>query len=107
MFIGSFVASEAKTSVRLQLDSKGICRSLIHLLIQPASILFFSGKQATITLSGPAGGWFSVGFGATKFAMSDKPYSIVVEGNGKVSERKLGDHDPGNVIAGSIKVIHW
>merc|ERR1719342_122328 len=36
--------------------------------------------------------------------MSDKPYTIVVDGTGNVSERKLGAHDPGSVIDQSISV---
>ena len=35
--------------------------------------------------------------------MSDKPYTIVVDGSGNVSERKLGDHDPGTVIDQSVR----
>merc|ERR1719242_493452 len=37
---------------------------------------------ATITLSGPADAWFGIGFDATR--MADKPYTIVVDGAGKV-----------------------
>ena len=60
-------------------------------------------KQATITMSGPNGKYFSVGFNAPNFLMSDKPYTVVVDGNGNVSERKLGDHDPGTVLEQSIR----
>ena len=63
-----------------------------------------NNKKATITLSGPNGKYFSVGFNAPNFAMSDKPYTIVVDGTGNVSERKLGDHDPGTVIEQSVSV---
>ena len=60
-------------------------------------------KTATITLSGPSNVWFGVGFGAA--AMSDLPYAIIVEGDGKVYERKLSNHGPGNVLPLSIKVV--
>ena len=63
-----------------------------------------TSKTATITMSGPNGKWFSAGFNAPNFAMSDKPYTIVVDGTGNVSERKLGDHDPGTVLAASLSV---
>merc|ERR1719348_2302897 len=84
VFQGSFTADPSQTSTLLHLDS--------------------SSNTATITLSGPNGKWFSVGLGSPSFAMKDKPYTIVVDGSGNVSERKLGDHDPGTVIASSLKV---
>eukprot|EP00756_Hemistasia_phaeocysticola_P029881 Hpha_TRINITY_DN16259_c2_g9::TRINITY_DN16259_c2_g9_i1::g.16440::m.16440 len=60
------------------------------------------GATATITLSGPDGDWFGVGFNAT--AMADHPYAIIVDGLGKVQERTLGPHAPGNVLPASITV---
>lgn len=45
------------------------------------------GVTATITLKGPATVWFAVGFNATK--IEDAPYTIVVDADGKVSERTL------------------
>jgi len=84
-FQGSFTADPSQTFTSLHLDS--------------------SIDTATITLSGPNGKWFSVGLGSPSFAMKDKPYTIVVDGSGNVSERKLGDHDPGTVIASSLKII--
>ena len=41
----------------------------------------------TITLAGPSAVWFGVGFNAS--AMKGAPWTIIVEGDGKVSERKL------------------
>ena len=35
-------------------------------------------KKATITLSGPNGKWFSVGFNTPNFAMSDKHGNVMV-----------------------------
>lgn len=52
---------------------------------------------ATITITGPSMGWFGVGFGAT--AMKDEPYTIIVNGDGSVEERKLANHDPGRVLS--------
>jgi len=84
IFEGSLNVDPSLTTVKVQLDS--------------------SKNQATITMSGPNGKYFSVGFNAPNFAMSDKPYTIVVDGTGNVSERKLGAHDPGSVIDQSISV---
>ena len=60
------------------------------------------GTTATLTLSGPAKFWFGVGFDAT--AMKDVPYAIIVDGTGKVHERKLINHGPGKVLTSSINV---
>ena len=60
--------------------------------------------QAMITITGPVGKWFGVGFGAKTFKMSDQPYTIVVDGSGEVSEYKLGDHSKGQILAKSIKL---
>jgi len=84
VFEGELRVDSSQTSSKLHLDS--------------------SSKKATITLSGPNGKWFSAGFNAANFAMSDKPYTIVVDGTGNVSERKLGDHDPGTVLPASVSV---
>ena len=56
--------------------------------------------KATLTISGPADVWFGVGFGAS--TMNDKPYAIIVDGNGEVTERKLENHGPGTLLANSI-----
>jgi hypothetical protein len=61
------------------------------------------GKRATITLAGPDGSWFGLGFNAQK--MSDSPYAIIVDGKGAASERKLADHGPGTLLAPSITVV--
>ena len=60
-------------------------------------------KNATITIAGPADVWFAVGFNAAN--MADAPYTIVVDGEGVVSERKLGNHMPGTQLASTVDVI--
>lgn len=60
-------------------------------------------NEAHITLLGPATVWFGVGFNATE--MSDLPYTIVIDGTGKVSERKLGNHAAGDVLSTLVQVI--
>lgn len=60
----------------------------------------------TITVSGPAAAWFGVGFGAT--AMKNT-YAVIVSGQGtdvSVQERSLGDHDPGQPLAASIRLLN-
>ena len=86
-FMGSFTSDPSQTSITINLDAT------------------VQNGRATITLSGPNGKWFSVGIGSPHFAMSDKPYTIVVDGTGNVSERKLGDHDPGTLLESSLTVI--
>merc|ERR1712142_280236 len=86
-FTGSITTEDALTTTTLLLDNR------------------VQGGKVTITMTGPNGKWFSVGIGSDHFAMSDKPYTIVVDGTGNVSERKLGDHDSGSVLPSSLTVI--
>ena len=51
-------------------------------------------------MSGPADVWFGIGFGAS--TMNDKPYAIIVDGNGNVTERKLENHGPGSLLSNSV-----
>ena len=59
-------------------------------------------------MSGPADVWFGIGFGAS--TMNDKPYAIIVDGNGEVTERKLENHGPGSLLSASVngksRIIH-
>eukprot|EP01051_Picozoa_sp_SAG22_P004863 SAG22_NODE_273_length_13182_cov_12.693419_8_plen_651_part_00 len=59
--------------------------------------------NATITLTGPVGKWFGVGFGAT--IMANTPWTVVVDGAGAVTERKLANHMPGTVLPPSVTVV--
>jgi len=72
-------------------------------------VLDESDSSATITLSGPSGVWFGVGFDAPNFVMADNPYAIIVDGAGEVSERKLDapgiGHGPGSLLSASIEVL--
>lgn len=58
--------------------------------------------RVMIELSGPDGVWFGVGFNAT--VMANAPWTIVVDGTGKVTEHKLQDQSPGKVLATSVTV---
>ena len=59
--------------------------------------------DATITITGPATVWFGVGFNAT--SMADRPWTVVVDGNGHVTERHLALHDPGTPLPPSVQVV--
>jgi len=65
--------------------------------------LSLDADKATITLTGPADVWFGVGFGAR--AMADAPWTVIVDGSGKVSERKLADHAGGTEIQSTVTVV--
>jgi len=60
-------------------------------------------ESAIITINGPADVWFGVGFNAG--SMADKPYAIIVDGVGKVTERKLAEHSPGVLLNSSLTVL--
>ena len=60
-------------------------------------------KNANITIIGPANIWYGVGFNAT--TMGDEPYTLVVDGNGDVTERRLSNHAPGTLLKPSVEVL--
>jgi len=61
------------------------------------------GQTAKITMSGPDGVWFGVGFKAE--TMADLPYAIIVDGHGAATERKLANHGPGDLLKASVTVV--
>ena len=56
--------------------------------------------RVTISLQGPAAVWLGVAFNAT--SMAQLPYAIIVDGNGAVTERTLGDHDAGTLLSPQV-----
>ena len=56
----------------------------------------------TITISGPADVWFGIGFNTQ--SMANAPYTIVVDGEGGVTERVLGDHMAGISLNRSVEL---
>ena len=92
---GSGSDSIGKASPASMLGSSNL-GNLTHLTVS------HDGETATLTLAGPGGSWFGVGFDAT--AMKDVPYALIVDGKGKVQERKLANHGPGVVLSPSFNV---
>ena len=58
---------------------------------------------ATITATGPSADWFGIGFGAQ--AMKQDPWAIIMEGTGNVTERKLADQSPGELLPSTVTVV--
>jgi hypothetical protein len=78
---------------------KGAQKSLVDL-----GLTVSSKDGVTITMAGPSdGNWFGVGFNTHQMAGS--PYTILVDGNGNVTEHMLANHAAGVVLSTSIKVI--
>jgi len=60
--------------------------------------------KVIINMTGPADVWFGVGFNAQ--IMADRPYVVVIDGNGVASEHKIGDHQPGSVLSPTqVKIV--
>jgi hypothetical protein len=80
----------------------GAQKSLVDLGLTVSTTSTADG--VTITMSGPSDGtWFGVGFN-THF-MADSPYTIIVDGDGNVTEHALANHAAGVVLNSSVKVI--
>ena len=77
--------------------------SAASLMLKPRLQLSTATGEATITLSGPAGAWFGIGFGAT--LMIETPYAIIIDGTGAVTERKLANHAAGTLLASSLQLL--
>jgi hypothetical protein len=70
-----------------------------------------SQDAVEISIVGPADKWFGVGFGSYSMCIKKDdeecpqggPYAIIINGE-EVTERKLGYHGPGSVLADSVTV---
>lgn len=56
----------------------------------------------TLTMTGPDNVFFAFGFGGT--AMNNT-YAIIMEGNGNIMERSLGNHNSGTLLTSSVTVL--
>lgn len=91
--------STAQCGARGPSRSRGLRESLVILSLDVDE----NAGEVTISITGGDGKWFGVGFDAT--AMSDLPYAIVVDGYGRVTERKLEDHGPGRLLPATVRVL--
>jgi hypothetical protein len=112
-------SSSSYTSPHLQISGvecggggNGVVTGEISATESAVSLLFSSdanNKNVTMTLSGPSGAWFGVGLNAS--SMMDRPYALIVDGSGGVSERRLGmagsqnGHDAGKALVNSVHVL--
>jgi len=75
-----------------------------------------SKDLVTITLEGPSDVWFGAGFGyhhvstggadpSVGVSMVGTNWTIVVLGNGTITERKLGNHEPGYQLPDTLNVV--
>ncbi len=55
--------------------------------------------SVSMEFSGPSSGYYAVGFDGTSMTNT---YTVVVNSNGTVQERKLGNHQGGNVLSASV-----
>jgi hypothetical protein len=55
--------------------------------------------SVSMEFSGPSSGYYAVGFGGTGMTNT---YTVLVNSNGTVQERKLGNHQGGNVLSASV-----
>ena len=55
--------------------------------------------SVSMEFNGPLSGYYAVGFGGTGMTNT---YTVVVNSNGTVQERKLGNHQGGNVLSASV-----
>ena len=58
--------------------------------------------QVDIIAQGRTDGWFGIGFGNT---VMNGTYAIIYEFGGGVTERKLGNHNPGSVLASTVSLV--
>lgn len=77
----------------------GVEKSLVELQLS----LDEASPNATFELTGPDGVWFGVGFNAR--SMGNAPWTVIVDGAGMVTERKLGNHNPGALLPCSVHVL--
>ena len=62
-----------------------------------------NASHLEITATGPAGVWYGVGLNAT--TMSALPWTLVVDGTGKVSAHRLADHAAGTRLPAKLNLI--
>lgn len=72
--------------------------------VQPVGVwVFVNESHLEITATGPSSVWFGVGLNAS--VMGAKPWTLVVDGTGAVSEHMLGNHIAGTMLPKSVTVV--
>lgn len=64
--------------------------------------LDLASQGVTMTLTGPLGVWYGVGFGAS--SMAEGPYTVIVDGSG-VQERYLARYSPGQSLEPTLEQV--
>jgi len=59
--------------------------------------------EVLITMTGPVGVWYGVGFNAS--VMADTPYVVVIDGNGNPAEHRVGNHEPGKLLEQQVQLV--
>jgi hypothetical protein len=107
-FLVSVFFNTLATSSTVCGTTAGVLEGAANVLVNMTISLNASADLATITLAGPSAAWFGVGFDA--IAMGDQPWTLIVDGDGAVTERKLGGPPPlghveGSLLTPSVKVV--
>jgi hypothetical protein len=92
--------NKASTSVKCTAGTSvtGTSESVVQVAVTVAN-----RTDVQITMKGPSAVWFGAGFGAK--AMSDAPWTVIVDGKGAVSERKLSNHAAGSILTPTVTVV--
>eukprot|EP01043_Picozoa_sp_COSAG02_P005347 COSAG02_NODE_144_length_34086_cov_65.390944_22_plen_376_part_00 len=80
-----------------ELSGESTAESLVSLTLS------VTDKEAKITLRGPSTVWYGVGVYAQ--TMEEAPYTIIVDGTGAVSERRMANHAAGRLLPPTVKVL--
>ena len=69
---------------------------------QTMSLELSDNGIATISMTGKPKFWFGVGFGNT---VMNGTYAVIVDGEGVITERVLGNHEPGQLLSNSLTLV--
>jgi len=75
----------------------------VEQIVKPNLTITRFAAQVKVTISGMDGKWFGIGFDASR--MSDHPHTVIVDGHGAVSERKLATYLGGEALGLQFKDI--
>ena len=84
-------------------NDRYIARIKNDLVTNMTILLNLTSNETILTLTGNSETWYGIAFNA--HTMSELPYSIIVDGNGKIFEYKLGNHDQGQLLNPMVKML--